>query len=738
MSLKYSILNRFQNLFLSERVAWAGQNAVGAIFPILFVVVKQLRFSGGCTAVLFYGVSSQAFSVDRSIGGRVFGAILWTGGYLFGGLLAYLMTSLAWLARGDAQGILTYEYSGGTLTPEDERVAQSYLSDGSSVALVGANVSSGLVQSLEEFDSNTVSQAYYILLIVLHIVCSIYMSRCRTMESDFMSMARGTLSHVFLSVMSTLAVLLPLLGQHKYWADVISGNLKGVTITMFGAIAGPLLVYVQSSHDNLRKNIGDVMINAGTFLTAQASALHHCLCDKHVDVAEAREIARKMSGISSIQDLIKQTLKAEGDAMLCNLEPPWPMFVSQVGMDARLYRQVLLSLQRLLGTVNAMTSISIDKLDDLSDDDVRIVNVVLECAVGVSTALQDVGVCLQHMPLWGKCSGNTLRWRPKGSAYCNTYLESVQNTLQESLPYLKRSACRGIAAAFDAEQRHEQGLAQLQIIQLASCETLIEECIVLEHFAARALNITDIAYQDMVSPEIATMEVEHKTESFLRQWCREISRAWESLCQNVYFYSLSNDLKQGTSYYTYKLQISRFISTNMALIKGSWLDRNTLKSLFHRRDFQFYLKFLIAINLAYTAIILILWLGYGNTDSAIKNATSMANWFGDWKPEYFLTASVICLQIQVEISVVKAILRTSLIALGGVLAYVTLLNGTLAQNPYFIFFMGLLMNGFFGLFSIYGMDFRYSLFLAVYTWNGIVMCHYTGVCCQSGTGMMIA
>ena len=32
-----------------------------------------------------------------------------------------------------------------------------------------------------------------------------------------------------------------------------------------------------------------------------------------------------------------------------------------------------------------------------------------------------------------------------------------------------------------------------------------------------------------------------------------------------------------------------------------------------------------------------------------------------------------------------------------------------------------------------GMDFRYSLFLMVYTWNGVVLCQYTGTCCQAGT-----
>ena len=65
-----------------------------------------------------------------------------------------------------------------------------------------------------------------------------------------------------------------------------------------------------------------------------------------------------------------------------------------------------------------------------------------------------------------------------------------------------------------------------------------------------------------------------------------------------------------------------------------------------------------------------------------------------------------------------------MIAVGGALGYATMLNGTLASNAYFVFFIVVAVNGFFGFFSIYGMDFRYSLFLMVYTFNGVVACQY--------------
>jgi len=62
-----------------------------------------------------------------------------------------------------------------------------------------------------------------------------------------------------------------------------------------------------------------------------------------------------------------------------------------------------------------------------------------------------------------------------------------------------------------------------------------------------------------------------------------------------------------------------------------------------------------------------------------------------------------------------------------------MLNGTLAQNPYFLFFMAILVNGFFGIFSPISFDFRYSLFLVLYTWAGVATCQYTGVCCAAGS-----
>jgi hypothetical protein len=696
------------------------------------------------------------------VGGRTFGGILWIGGILFGGILAYLITSLAWLARGSAEGILTYTppVNASLLTPEEDDLVRSYLKDASFITIPASgrnDLIPKLEQSLEEFDQNTVSSSYWAIILVLHVFFSLYMAGCRTLVVDYMGMARGTVAHVYMSVILTLCVLMPLLGQYKYWTQIIGGMIKAVSVTMFGCIAGPLLVYVQSAHDNTRLDLADAFVKVGRYLSVKASVLHaSCMGGTALDACgsvQAEEDCMKTfaGGVSSVQDLMKATLKVEGDIACCSLEPPWPMVTSQVGADFRLYAQALLVFQRLIGSLNAYGTTSknfaalVAARGALDEEEEKIFGVVQHTTVGVSTALQDMAAVLKHMPVFGVCSGNSLSWRPKGSEYWNSFLGEIYDAIQGSMVYLKASACKGIASALEPVQMDDspQDLEGIQLLLISICETMIEECITLEHSVAKALGITDIAYQHILdslheqhAPGVdETSKASNSVScwSSIKSFPRNMYDKWEDICGNAYLLALVGIVKQATSYYTYKLELTRFVSSTWTVLRGKWAHPKELKSILQRRDMQFYIKFFIAVNLSFIAIILIIWLRYGNSASAIHNATSMASWYGSWQPEYFLTATVICLQKQVEMSVVKAFLRCSMIAFGGVLGYVTMLNGYLASNPYFIFFMGVLMNGFFGLFSIYGMDFRYSLFLTVYTWNGVVLCQYTGVCCQAGT-----
>ena len=90
----------------------------------------------------------------------------------------------------------------------------------------------------------------------------------------------------------------------------------------------------------------------------------------------------------------------------------------------------------------------------------------------------------------------------------------------------------------------------------------------------------------------------------------------------------------------------------------------------HRR--HLYLKLFLGYNLALVSVILIGWYCYAGSDNYAENAQSIRNWFSQWQPYYFVLAFAICAQDTVDSSAIKAILRVSLIALGGSLGYVRL------------------------------------------------------------------
>ena len=72
-----------------EPLKWAVQNCAGLVICLLFSLVPRLTFTGSCSTTVFYAVSSLFFSVDRSVGGRLFGGMLWIGVFLSGGLIGF-------------------------------------------------------------------------------------------------------------------------------------------------------------------------------------------------------------------------------------------------------------------------------------------------------------------------------------------------------------------------------------------------------------------------------------------------------------------------------------------------------------------------------------------------------------------------------------------------------------------------------------------------------------------------
>ena len=418
--------------------------------------------------------------------------------------------------------------------------------------------------------------------------------------------ARGTLSHVYLSVITTMAVLLPLFGQDRYWAENIGGMMKGITITMAGAILGPVLVYVQSSHDNVRRRMADCMMDVGAFLTA---------------VASGGWIEGKKQ--LTIQDLIKQTALTEMDLMCCTLEPPLPMLTSQVGADFRKYGASLLQLQKLMGSANALTGCLVDS----NDGDIR--TVVEQVTAGVATSLASMAVCLHHMPLFGPCSGNKLAWRPMGDEFWKRHETLVAEGYQTYLSRngMEEGACQGIVDVLEGNIDTKGAHPKSPLVSLASCETLIRECSTLEICVSQALGIEVGGVERR--GDGAKTSAGDDSHGIVRRTATRIQAARN----HPYAFALVNDLAQATSYETWVLQITRFWWTTVSVVSCKWMNMSAIKRLLGRRDIQFYLKFFFAVNGALVAIVLIEWLGYGNTGSAVENASSMASFYSNWQPE---------------------------------------------------------------------------------------------------------
>lgn len=91
----------------------------------------------------------------------------------------------------------------------------------------------------------------------------------------------------------------------------------------------------------------------------------------------------------------------------------------------------------------------------------------------------------------------------------------------------------------------------------------------------------------------------------------------------------------------------------------------------------------------------------------------------------------ICVQFQVEAAAFRAVARTTMSAIGGTLGWFTMMNGYLANNPYFLTCITCLFNGVCGLLSPIK-SIRYSLFLVVFTFNAVTVCQYFGCCDVAG------
>lgn len=687
----------------TEAVKWAAQNAIGVIIPLLFLVVRSISFTEACEAAVFYGVSSQAFSMDRSIGSRIFAGLVWIAVTLTGGILGFAIVSISWLARG------------------------------SSVPL------EGLSELQDEANSDAaLSSAFWILLMVLHIVVSVFLMYTRATIPGI-DVLHANICQIYVSVVTLVGMgLMPTLGQYEFWTQGYSPFIKVNGVVLLAMVVNSTFVYVKSSHDQVREQIGDIFVEMGKLFTKLSSGFHVASVtkDNNTDIGRWKNDTISKRFVKTPRDIMRMSLVAQTSNSMCAFEPPWPMLTSQVGANRFKYANAIGKVQVFLSTLKEFETMAYLILDNVakkdsssSDTEKLIFDVASKVSAMMASVLASMEVPLKHMPLFGTCSGDTVPWRPHSLKFWDAQMKLVSDCIKETLGLLRESAFSGITKALQAEPLEAGDQRGAGISMLASFESMIDELISIEIAVSRALEITDTDIYSLVEDNKADSSGDPLTWKAMYDyaWTQPyISPPLKIICDALGLH-IWNFQRKG---------MAQLLCNVRDFMSGVNVDQDKPDLVLasgRRRQHQLYIKLFLAYNLAVVGIILIGWYCYANTGSYVTDASAIATWFKNWQPYYFVLAVAICTQDTVDASVIKAILRVSLIAIGGSLGYAASVNGSLVQNPYFVTMITVLVNGFCGLFSPISFDFRYSLFLFVYTFNGVFACSYIGICCIPGT-----
>jgi hypothetical protein len=756
-----------------------------------------MSFTLACVSTCLYSAASQVLSIDRTVGGRFFSGALFAGCMLSSGVLGGALSTLAWLAGGNPDGLLEYlparfdkipsKKDIGLITYWLPRIAALPLPDfvQKEWSAIQAEVSA---EEQKLFPQPT--DAFYILLMVLFIIVSLPFCVARA-DKDFKKGVLMAISTLFMGSQLIFATLMPTLGLRLYWTQITAGYIKVALVNTGAMVVTGLLLCSTSSYDNVREKLGGLLQGAGALMSKSASIISAVSSVPSLDatsdvppgvkVAELRdeesilEAMAKESKILAEHDLLvhrdgkstagttvatandeesaleqqipvyllvksAQELQAEATVVEHALaaavfEPPLPGITSSPGAVKAHYNTVLETAIKLINVAGSIDAIAVDAYYELNNvvqkrkfeaENVAVgkdaVALVLASCAAVCA---DLSVALRDMPLGKVCYGPKMAWKPKDSVFYSDLHAVLKQAAEALTPMLGRVVVKeGLEVA---EKPFVEGRAAL--VALTNCEVVLKVVQELEHDAAVALKVLQ---HDAATEETQKTTSKEGQEDIKEEKPSFKSKLVEKIKNNGYISNALLLLVLGLGIPVWGLAIKAAIG----IIKGfvhfirsprSFMKTQTITKNPHT---QFALKFWLAMSMAMVGIILLLWKGEGSKEgSVLANIENLDNFFFVWQPIYFWITAVICTQKQVEATAMRAILRTTMSVLGGTLGYCTMLNGNLAQNPYFVTCIVCLFNGVCGLFAPIR-TLRYSLFLTAFTFNAVVTCQYFGCGCD--------
>lgn len=762
---------RIKDALRSEPAYWVAQNSIGVVVPLLFGLVSELRFPLACVAIVFYGITSQTLSNDTTIGGRIIAGTIFMGATLAGGLLGFLIVSISWLSRGSGVKSLL-EIASELQLPS---FSAYFNGIGDFFDVIDAIYKD--IALILEADTTSVPTIYWVLVLVLFAILTLPWAWMRSTSRSSLAAGISVMSLSLSCVITIFGLLMPVSGQYAFWTLVYGGFLKASSICMLGTILSGVVIYVKSAHDELRKGYAGVLREAGKTISHVSSCMQESMRvaassdmplmdvpqDSFSQVIEYDTKMRRVA-IKSYLEILQDLQNASQFLSPCKAEPPIPGLSSQWGSNVTLYARVGECIENFIAQLGCVELIylSIKKDLDVSENatkkpswvtsqdvpvGLRIVTGMATVCAGISSALQASSDALYHMPLFRVCSGNCLSWRPKPREF---WLDLHRQLFQiiddkEMFKYLEKSGIFGVTEILMQKEINARAfcLGGSSLVLFSAVESMIDYCIQLDQSIATALDITDRDCFD--SLDIHTMFRQSlKGEMSANGSEGQSPKAGDkkgyilAVRTSPVFKAFVLDVLLGTGLlgiFVYVLGCVDMLKRIKALLfspKGDKGVTDQQQSGPSCRKVVFFFKYWFGLVLFVLIVVLVGFLAVGDTDSNLYNQTQIAQYLIKWMPFNAPIAVAICLNPTINVSIIKIFLRTTMIAFGGVLGFATMLNGNLAQNPYFIFWMNVLVNAFFSLFSSIDSNARYSLFLVVYTYFSVVTCQYTGKCCAAG------
>ncbi|KAI7842827.1 hypothetical protein COHA_003573 [Chlorella ohadii] len=498
----------------------------------LFITVSGLRFMLACTVSIFASIALMLLAPDRSAGGRIFAAAAFCGNICCGMVLGGALVSLAFLARGSGQepflSLLPKSLQRiGSFPQQQITELQDAMSQAAASNVVGRLPPElqDLLKRLADWGINELRSllpayggAFWALLIILATIVLVPLALGRSRASG-MGVLLTMMPTLLMGVIMSFGWMTQIFTLPQYWSELVLGFIYAILASALCSLAAGCLVYVRSSHDEVRAAAAALLQEAGSKVSKLSSSLldpsgavegkpsaqpdsnpkdtpaetgapAEADAPQPTDVFGERDVLRLEARLKwalepdspeaaaaraeaeahppEVYALAQQeAARFERSLGLASVEPPWPGLCSQPGANLDDYHVLHREIVLLSGAVFALkAACGAGQLADMAAGtgmeaqylaDLR---TALARGLGLAAATcAGAAGALAHMPAFGPCYGPDLPWRPVDAATWAAHRDELARVTR-LLVDLYRSAVQvdGLDFALSVDSRKGRAL----------------------------------------------------------------------------------------------------------------------------------------------------------------------------------------------------------------------------------------------------------------------------------------